>query len=391
MPDPPHGASPLQQVARPLCAEPPAILRTSAGHALYVEAPQTLQTTEGLFLVGWPSFKVDSTGGSQEAFVGAFLPTVGAPYGILRPPNTFALGTPRPVITPEKRLNLLWWPVDSTGESSRADSLVWSEWNGDRWSTPLRVPRSPSRMEWGQLYVTAFATVGGRPFLITTPGGPLTRGSTTVSWTPTGWKGRPLFGHYQMYSTVAVLDDTTMVVSYVDAAKPDGNTVFVRQSFDGGATWSKGTRVGPPASGAAYEPQILALSPGRLAVVWASGGTNVQDRIWLATSDDRGASWSVHDPFQAPRGIVSQRSVVAGGNLYVALQQETPTGFRPALARWTEGRWNHRWLSDDSLAIGVATAATIGGDSILVAWGEVARGWRSPVTRLARIKADCQP
>ncbi|MFN2388166.1 MAG: sialidase family protein [Actinomycetota bacterium] len=88
-------------------------------------------------------------------------------------------------------------------------------------------------------------------------------------------------------------EDGAVYATWADAGAGDPD-VFVRRSDDGGETWSEATRVHPGSAQSQYLPGI-AVADGRVHVAYLdrrADRRDVRTGVYLATSTDRGRSWS---------------------------------------------------------------------------------------------------
>jgi hypothetical protein len=92
----------------------------------------------------------------------------------------------------------------------------------------------------------------------------------------------------------AIGPDGTLLVAYFGDPRPDASTgarsIKVASSSDGGASWSQSTAYTHPldegTAGGGW-PEATILADG----TWVAGWSTSDDRLWLATSPDQGASW----------------------------------------------------------------------------------------------------
>jgi len=100
----------------------------------------------------------------------------------------------------------------------------------------------------------------------------------------------------------------------------EGRTgLWALTSRDGGESWSEAHRIG---SQAARHGDIAAAG-GRLVAVW-----DEEARIFTATSDDSGATWSTPEPLSDPGRQATHPLVVASGDGALALWSERGEGGR---------------------------------------------------------------
>lgn len=93
----------------------------------------------------------------------------------------------------------------------------------------------------------------------------------------------------------AVGPDGTLVVAYFGDPRPDASTgarsIKVAASMDGGQTFYQSTAFTHPldqgTAGGGW-PEATILADG----TWVAGWSTSDDRLWFATSEDQGASWS---------------------------------------------------------------------------------------------------
>ena len=385
--------SPRVSQARPCSDYTPRVLAASDSFIAYVEAPDIVTTREGTYLLGAPAFAVTEAGTAYRVagptgspfLIGARLDPNGAVTPIPEPTRE-PMRTPRAVLDPLGRLNLLWVVADSMGTPVADKPIFWSRLDGLRWSPPDSVPRTAGLHIWGETTVSPPTSLGSDLSFVATFGIPSDR-SRSISWRGGKWIAGPT-PLYQMYLSLAVASDT-VVAAYVAYGDPDGNTVFTKRSLDGGKTFGGETRISAPGIGMATDVRILRQARGRLVVIWIAD-VRGKSSIFAAYSDNGGRSWENSRPFSPNAGIVAMRAETTRTGKVVAIAQVG--GFPsvvPTYIEWRDGAWSEPMpvVRQPNSSPGVATIAAP--DSVIMAWGEIAPGARRPLTKYIVLPADC--
>lgn len=128
----------------------------------------------------------------------------------------------------------------------------------------------------------------------------------------------------------------------------DSNSLWLKRSDDGGATWSPPVLVHQSGPRGAYEPRIVSDGADTVHIVWQKDLDDAPgpDAVWHSISTDGGQKWSepgeIRAPGQSPfRNL--RTTAVPGGELYIAFASVAPGDRQDEqifYSRWRGSAWS---------------------------------------------------
>lgn len=317
-----------------------------------------------------------------------------------RPTGQFAFLYPRGAVDARDRLHLFWGEPRVLGSNLTASAwaglvaaAIWTATYdaASGWSTPYQVPLEADLLRWRW---TGVADNLGDAALEQGIGLSAMRPASSLPYLSLGRDGswrRTTLPAVGAYTSVAT-DRDRIVVAYAAAdsawatspsnpTHEDANSVFVRSSADGGATWSPPVLVQRGGTTPAHEVKVLLGKQGEVHLLWIQA-TPAGAAIRQVVSRD-GARWPTPDDLLAP-GMRNMRAVIdACGRVQLVIEDWRGGAYRTQLVAAT---WDRGWsapvkLFPDLEAVTPDLRTSSEGDPVLAFVGRPLNG--GPATRYA--------
>lgn len=210
----------------------------------------------------------------------------------------------------DRDVHAIWTQADPS--SLVANSIYYSHWNGDNWSSPISVLKSPT----GNAYdVNAALGTHGRLFAAWSSG---SDGKVYVSWSDASramnsseWTAPVVIAPSAAAGSSPEIRIDSSGTIYIAYAVPfnEGRGIYLVSSKDDGTTWSAPIRVFDAAAAGWSQVDLphLSISPdGQMEMIWTQltlpgGGGPIA--LYFSRSQDSGKTWDT------PKSVVD-RSVV---------------------------------------------------------------------------------
>ncbi len=209
--------------------------------------------------------------------------------------------SPLIVTAPDHSMHALWIQPDVTGGSSVTGALYYSGWNGERWSRPVEILRSPQGMVMhpsaaidasGRLHVVWSGGVSGEIYYSWASAD---KAFTSKEWSPA--RRLPLPRQAGLWPNLVIEPNGRFSVAYAIPYN-EQRGIYLIQSVDGGLTWSEPV---PVFDGAAAgwegvaQPKLGYTADGQLHLLWMRlplPETRGPLGLFYSRSADGGKSWS---------------------------------------------------------------------------------------------------
>jgi len=265
-----------------------------------------------------------------------------------QPTGAFWFLAPRAVVDADGVVHLVWAEPDRTTAPERTPwgalqpaSLWAASYHASRgWSAAVQL--YAGRFSWRKGLLDGIARDGDRlGFAIR---GPRRTGEGLLFVTRHS-------GQWQVYVVdpgaggaylSAVLRGRTVILASIEADRSvgaDQNSVFVRTSGDGGATWSPAHLVSRSGATPADNVRLRVTRDGTLLLLWSQTRQDGSQVLRLVWSNDQARSWSAPQDLPLP-GPISTPQIVLDGcdRLYAAFEHPTSPGSHVDMATW-RGQW----------------------------------------------------
>jgi hypothetical protein len=428
-------AASLPDFADAQCTEgwqAPRALEAADGRPAYVEAPVAVSTKGGVLLLGVPAFLwaerdafdpfPSKSAPDTAAYVARLRQNIGFIGFVLGPERTAT-----PVIPPsaprgrrllavpatDGTIHVVWFAPPPGSTDPDAEGSVWyAERHGDQWSVPTMV-YAADRLDWSGLKAALLIRNTSDVHIVV----PYYRGQasgiayirrTNGRWTTT----ETPIGGLPTQTTAQFFGTDSLAVAFAGIGAPgvrvrNGQHVFLIRAALSDTVWPKPTLVHYSGLdsirwiGMYGTPSTHGTSQA-LTLVWnriAQGTRSSADTVYAMISEDAGVTWNSPQMLPLPFKVSSlSQARDARGNVHVVLTSDTGVLGAPAAQIYHAALSNGHWSGVDSVSDGSIyspTIASIGPDTLLVAWGNGRPADRNrpgviaPVSKYATFVSAC--
>ena len=333
----------------------PRVLRTPSGQPIYVEAPQTVVSARGTYLIGHPTF----VWADSETFVTESSTRPVGAVGVRMLNDSTAIAIP-PLPTATKpympiavargaKLFAVWatsWDTSGAGVFN-LDTLWEATLDAGRWSAPRPI-WSSGILTWHPGAASFIAD--DSTLLLAFPSrltGPVRPGLTVMTRSRKSWRTRWLeSGSFGPNAVAAMkLSASKLLVAAVgsidrDGVRGDNAGYTIRISLDDSTSMPRFQVVHDEEHLSAEDPSVFRTSDG-LHFVWRKGGRSVyaSDSLTDASSRDGGASWAVTSTISLDGDLRGMRATSLGTHAAIVLALDGRRG-SIVTRHWQMGQWS---------------------------------------------------
>lgn len=215
--------------------------------------------------------------------------------------SSTGVGSPLIVTAPDHSMHAIWSQPDATGGNSMTGALYYSGWNGERWSRPVEILRSPQGMVMhpsaaidasGRLHVVWSGGVSGEIYYSWASAD---KAFTSKEWSPA--RRLPLPRQAGLWPNLVIEPNGRFSLVYTIPYN-EQRGIYLIQSVDGGLTWSEPVVVFDGVAAGwegVAQPELGYTADGQLHLLWMRlplPETRGPLGLFYSRSADGGRSWS---------------------------------------------------------------------------------------------------